>query len=110
MKLKLQLKKILVNIDIILFNIAIILVGNKNDLYLEQAITEEEESNYADKKNIIHLRTSAKTGFNIKELFKTIGNKIFENFPVDENPVQINENENEDQIKGACCLCCFKKK
>ena len=36
------------------------IVGNKNDLYLNEAVKDSEEEEYAKKKGILHCRTSAK--------------------------------------------------
>ena len=38
----------------------IAVVGNKNDLYLKEKVEEREEDEYAEKKGILHCRTSAK--------------------------------------------------
>jgi len=87
-----------------------ILVGNKNDLCIEQAIIEEEESDYAEESNITHLRTSAKTGNGITELFKAIGNKMTENLQVNLNRNSINTEEEineEEERNNCCCLCWF---
>ena len=98
-----MLGKILVRIVLIIFNLAIILVGNKNDLYKEQTVTEDEEKKYANENNIMNQRTSAKTGIGIIDLFKIIGNKMVENIPFDENkPTELKELKVHPK-KRKCC-------
>ena len=54
-------------------NIVIALVGNKNDLYEQEKVTDEEGLAFADKINAIFKTVSAKTGSGIDDLFNTIG-------------------------------------
>jgi len=54
-------------------NIVIALVGNKNDLYEQEKVTDEEGLAFADEINAIFKTVSAKTGSGIDDLFNTIG-------------------------------------
>jgi GTPase SAR1 family protein len=47
----------------------IILAGNKCDLEEKRQVTTEEASEYALNNNLYFLETSAKSGYNIQELF-----------------------------------------
>ncbi|CAL9731714.1 GTP-binding protein Ypt52p [Monosporozyma unispora] len=63
-------------------NLVIHLVGNKVDLVEEEpskrVITVEEATKYAADENLLFKEVSAKTGLNIKEVFQTIGEKLYE--------------------------------
>ena len=55
------------------------MVGNKNDLYLEEAVTDEEGLKLAREIDAIYQRTSAKSDSgSIDELFVNIGKKILD--------------------------------
>ena len=53
------------------------LVGNKNDLYKEQIVSDREGKEYAKEINTIFKTVSAKTGNGVNDLFQSIGNKFF---------------------------------
>ncbi|VEU22573.1 DEKNAAC103679 [Brettanomyces naardenensis] len=67
-------------------NIIIALVGNKYDLTLDSETGEEiegsrkvsleEGQNLAEEENLLFFESSAKTGYNVNEMFTTIGEKI----------------------------------
>ncbi|KAJ1650678.1 GTP-binding protein of the rab/ypt [Dispira simplex] len=57
-------------------DIVIALVGNKNDLEANRAVTAEECQAYADEGGLLFKETSAKTGANVLELFQTIAKKM----------------------------------
>jgi len=50
----------------------IILVGNKCDLKKKRTIDINTVKEYVTKKNLIHLESSAKTGYNVDEIFTII--------------------------------------
>ena len=52
------------------------LVGNKDDMYSFQEITNDEGIAFAKELNSIYKRTSAKSGEGIDDLFKTIGKQF----------------------------------
>ncbi|KAG7194378.1 Vacuolar protein sorting-associated protein 21 [Scheffersomyces spartinae] len=64
-------------------DITIALVGNKYDLVeddneedLVRKVNVEEGQNLADEEGLLFFETSAKTGYNVKDVFVAIGNKI----------------------------------
>lgn len=65
-------------------NLVIYLVGNKVDLVEgedqanDRAISIEDASKYANDENLLFQEVSAKTGQNIKDVFQTIGEKLYE--------------------------------
>ena len=54
-------------------NVVIALAGNKSDMEGKRKVQTEEAQQYALDNNIIHLETSAKTSFNVRNLFYEIG-------------------------------------
>jgi 50S ribosomal subunit-associated GTPase HflX len=52
------------------------LVGNKNDMYEFEEITNDEGIAFAKELNSIYKRTSAKQGEGIDDLFKIIGKQV----------------------------------
>ena len=55
----------------------LILAGNKIDVK-ERQVSNEEAVNYAKNRNIKYFETSAKTGYQIKEVFKELYNDIYQ--------------------------------
>lgn len=45
------------------------LVGNKVDLDERREVNSEEAQDYADANDLLFMETSAKTGFNVSDLF-----------------------------------------
>ena len=73
------------------------LVGNKNDLYLEEEVTDEEGLKLAKEMNAIYQRTSAKSDSgSIDELFMNIGKKILE----PDSVIESNLTKAEKKTKG----------
>ena len=60
-------------------NILLLLIGNKNDLNDKREVQYEEGEEFAKKKNMIFLETSAKTGKNIEKIFEKSVKKIDQN-------------------------------
>ena len=60
----------------------IVLVGNKSDLEHSRKVDETLVSTYVASNGISHIKTSAKTGKNVCELFDMIANKV----PKDKSP------------------------
>ena len=50
--------------------VLLILIGNKNDLKEKREVQYEEGAEFAKKRNMIFLETSAKTGNNISDIFE----------------------------------------
>eukprot|EP00736_Rhodelphis_marinus_P013085 Rmarinus@m.13900 len=53
-------------------DVVIVLVGNKTDLVDKREVSVEEGEAKAKEHNVLFIETSAKTGFNIKALFRKI--------------------------------------
>ena len=54
----------------------IIIVGNKRDLYENEAVDEEEVKKFSESVNALYKQTSAQTGEGVNELFDMIGKQI----------------------------------
>ena len=59
-------------------NVIFCLVGNKNDLYEEEKISEKDAQEFADSINAIFKSTSALSNVGIPNLFENIGKKILD--------------------------------
>lgn len=57
-------------------NVIIILVGNKVDLEDIREVSVERAERMAKEMNILFIETSAKVGYNIKQLFRRIGDAL----------------------------------
>jgi Ras-related protein Rab-6A len=53
-------------------DVVMMLVGNKSDMSAERQVTTEEGKARADEYGIMFIETSAKQGFNVKEMFKQL--------------------------------------
>ncbi|XP_019726771.1 ras-related protein Rab-41 isoform X3 [Hippocampus comes] len=53
-------------------DVIIMLVGNKTDLADKRQITTEEGEHRAKELNVMFIETSAKTGYNVKQLFRRV--------------------------------------
>ena len=73
------------------------LAGNKNDMYEQEEVEENEGKEYAKEINAIFQKTSAKESTGIEDLFIKIGKKILES-PGEESNMSKNENK-EDKTK-----------
>ena len=98
------------------FSLVLALVGNKDDMYQFQEVTDEEGREFAKELDAIYKRTSAKnqTGGGIDDLFKDIGIKFLH--PESENTSVLTKEEikskgeklqrekikNEQKKKGCC--------
>lgn len=59
-------------------NAPILLIGNKLDLETKRQISHEQAKEFADRKNMITLETSAKDGVGVNEAFQTLVEKIMD--------------------------------
>jgi len=80
----------------------IILVGNKFDLNEIRTIDHDEVNEYARTYNLIHVEASAKTGYNVEEIFNIIGKKIIAQPEKVENNTNL-EIETTYSYANNCC-------
>lgn len=83
----------------------IIIIGNKIDVQGDKRVVSNEEAlQFAKKYKLKYLETSAKTGFRVKEAFKTLYKDIYElNKKLDNNDnIKLSEedNKNNNKLKG----------
>nr|XP_023019466.1 ras-related protein Rab6-like [Leptinotarsa decemlineata] len=89
-------------------NIVIILVGNKVDLENFREVSVEEAEQRAKENNIVFIETSAKVGYNIKQLFRRIGEalpKIDPTLQASEKNEEIILGESERKDMNNQCIC-----
>ena len=81
------------------------LVGNKNDLYEKEEVSNFEGEEFADSINAIFKSTSALSNVGIPNLFENIGKKILELKKKGELDESICSNEllNENKKNHKCC-------
>ena len=72
-------------------------VGNKNDLYEIEKVSEEEGRNYAKEINAIFMLVSAKNGDNINNLFNDIVNLYWE--PIFQEKVDEMSNKDNGSVR-----------
>lgn len=97
-------------------DIIIALVGNKYDLVEEneeenRKVAYEEGKQLAEEEGLLFFETSAKSAFNVKEVFLAIGNKIpnpedvanNETTRNDANRVDLNVNNDSPEANGCNC-------
>ena len=91
------------------------IVGNKCDLYEQEAVPEIEARNFAEKHNAIFMNVSARDGTNINTLFDYCVKKYFDpNFQVDvveekkrdENSVVIKRRKRKKDTGNSKKKCC----
>lgn len=58
-------------------NIVIILLGNKNDLEDERAVSMEDAKEFAEQEGLFFLETSALQSTNVEDAFRTVLTEIF---------------------------------
>ena len=100
---------------ILIFNIVLAIVGNKSDDYQNEKVKDSEAKALARKINAVFQRTSAKNGYGIDELFRTLGkhflnpnacitsNLTKEEILSNNKKVQIEEIKAINQKKKKCC-------
>lgn len=57
-------------------DVIIMLVGNKTDLVDKRQVSTEEGERKASELNVMFIETSAKAGYNVKQLFRRIANAL----------------------------------
>ena len=98
----------------------LVLIGNKSDITQPRIVPRETIEDYCKKNKIEnYFETSAKTGENVHELFKTVVRKLFIQFAMpirDDNTETKNEEKDTvssfkknifSQNTAYCCKSCF---
>ena len=89
----------------------IVLVGNKTDLADRRQVTLEEGQKKARELDIKFVETSAKSGYNVKNLFRTVAQSLSimdNNLHQAEGDIielPIHKSEEEIQLKKSSCPC-----
>lgn len=91
-------------------NVIIILVGNKVDLENIREVSVEVAERMAKELNILFIETSAKVGYNIKQLFRRIGDALPDldsalNESEDLKEVCLEKIDKRDDSEKTFCLC-----
>ena len=101
------------NLDI--NNVNVFIVGNKNDLYLNEKVPKKDAEEYAKSINATYRCVSALTNDGIKELFECIGKTLLvgkepleEKKPEENKNIQLKKNQKNEDPKGGknkkkCC-------
>ena len=82
----------------------LVLVGNKSDLDDRRQVSTEEAEEYAKKREINYIETSARTGQNIKKLFNDLAKQLtgIETNPINpDGPVNDGIKLHEPKDEGA---------
>ena len=95
-------------------NIIFVIAGNKFDLCDKKLKEKNEEivNDYCEKEKCQHFYTSAKTGFNVQNVFECLIKKVLEN--IEKNPDIVNKKKgrrleisaHEDETKQKKRKCC----
>jgi len=83
----------------------VFLIANKVDLIRDRVISKEEGEKLAKKYNMIYFECSAKSGFNVDEMFRKIAEIVSErlfNLLNDNKHIKI-KRESEIERKKTCC-------
>ncbi|XP_072293362.1 ras-related protein Rab-41 isoform X4 [Eucyclogobius newberryi] len=91
-------------------DVIIMLVGNKTDLADKRQITTEEGEQRAKELNVMFIETSAKTGYNVKQLFRRVAAALpgMDSTPEKskEDMININlEKQPEMTVTESSCSC-----
>ncbi|XP_071520229.1 ras-related protein Rab6 isoform X1 [Panulirus ornatus] len=94
-------------------DVIIMLVGNKTDLSDKRQVSTEEGERKAKELNVMFIETSAKAGYNVKQLFRRVaaalpGMESTENKKVDMTEVVLRDSENTTEIGRTAdggCAC-----
>uniref|UniRef100_A0A094ZPK5 Ras-related protein Ral-A n=1 Tax=Schistosoma haematobium TaxID=6185 RepID=A0A094ZPK5_SCHHA len=82
-------------------HVPIILVGNKVDLANQRNVSQREAFEYAARKNIEYIETSAKTNHNVQQVFYKMAKAVVDMKHANTQP-QIQQNKSRDD--GCCCV------
>lgn len=93
-------------------DVIIMLVGNKTDLSDKRQVTTEEGERKAKELNVMFIETSAKAGYNVKQLFRRVAAALpgMESNPPDKNKddlieVKLKDTPQEPQQPSGGCGC-----
>lgn len=91
-------------------DVIIMLVGNKTDLSDKRQVTTEEGERKAKELNVMFIETSAKTGYNVKQLFRRVaaalpGMEQTEKKPEDMIEVKLKDTPSEPEKPESGCSC-----
>ena len=93
-------------------DIKIFLIGNKADLEDKRVISKEQAENFKNEYDLdLFMETSAKTGFNAKELFAEAAKLLFNDYckykivksTKSGEILRIEDNDNDKKRKKGCC-------
>ena len=93
-------------------DIKIFLIGNKADLEDKRVISKEQADNFKNEYDLdLFMETSAKTGFNAKELFAEAAKLLFNDYckykivksTKSGEILRIEDNDNDKKRKKGCC-------
>lgn len=89
--------------------VIIMLVGNKTDLGDKREVSTEEGECKAKELNVMFIETSAKAGYNVKQLFRRVASALpgMERTEKQEDmqEVLLKETDKEDKGKDGSCAC-----
>ena len=81
-------------------DIRIILVGNKSDLEDQRKVQKEEGEKYKEDQQLdLFIETSAKTGYNARNVLVEAAKLLYKDYLIAENGLKKNNNEKEDEKK-----------
>merc|ERR1712174_153952 len=90
-------------------DVIIVLVGNKTDLADKRQVSIDEGERKAKELNVMFIETSAKTGYNVKQLFRRVAAALPGMEPKNEEQqappvvnVDLTQTQNEVQDQGGC--------
>ncbi|KAF2892602.1 hypothetical protein ILUMI_13571 [Ignelater luminosus] len=92
-------------------DVVIMLVGNKVDLFDKRQISVEEGERQAKEFNVMFIETSAKTGDNVKHLFRRVGAALpcvdlLESKPTEDmQEIMLKDTSNEVKGSNGNCTC-----
>ncbi|GFU09222.1 ras-related protein Rab6 [Trichonephila clavipes] len=91
-------------------DVIIMLVGNKTDLADKRQVTTEEGERKAKELNVMFIETSAKSGYNVKQLFRRVaaalpGMETPERTKEDTVPLKPQEPPKESKDDEGGCIC-----
>ncbi|KAK2719884.1 ras-related protein Rab6 isoform X2 [Artemia franciscana] len=91
-------------------DVIIMLVGNKTDLSDKRQVSTEEGERRARELNVMFIETSAKAGYNVKQLFRRVaaalpGMEAEKKPPEDTVDLRPSPQQNQAQAQESGCMC-----
>ena len=83
--------------------VVVALAANKCDLEQYRVVSAHEGQAYARENELAYLETSAKTAFNVKELFVEIAKRLPKSQPVPEREAFAVAPAQDSKKSGGCC-------